>query len=606
MPDPQGRGTARDAPRFSAASTGSTRWQRVRGIGASAAAVTAATLMFLGICLGFLMNTPVLQSPDEVFHYDRIMAAEHGNLLPDPGSFHVSRGSRRAESHYVPQNTTPALQRFAITPAPQRTARESYDQLGGDARSPTIDIPNYISQHPPLYYALMGGLTWLIPGSDTMHEDQLMWILKVINILLMLPLPYLMYRSARNLIGDNAIARASAFLPLLVPGLARSAAGINNDNLAILIGAALVAFSIRIAQGDLGRRTALWVSGLAIAGSLTKATVLFVLIIVPIAYLIGAARARRLPDRPVLAVLVVGALATAAWWVRNVIEFGQFQPDGYGDRVGIALGAPWPPGQHDSITVYLDTVRDTVPSRFWGALGLLEPPALPEVMIWSLTGAAVVCAGVTLLVLRGRRWTVAAAVVTPLAAIAMVCFQAYRHWLHYQSIPGLQGRYAYPAVFGIVFGFAVVAAVVLGRRRRFAPALIAGFGTLVTGWGLFTSAEYFWLPQGTRLRPTTLVKALRQLFSWSAFGPVGTAAVLVVAGLCFVAGVVLLVVAVRRDTDRRSLFEVLHPEQPSGPGPAAEPVEVPAGAVESRLAGRRVPRRTALAPAVGRQPRSGT
>ena len=521
--------------------------------------------MFLGVCLGFLVNTPVLQGPDEIFHFDRIMAAEHGDLFPDPGSFHVSRGSRAAEASYVPQNATPVLERFAITVAPLRALRQSYVQLGGDSRSGSLDIPNYISQHPPLYYLLMGGLTWLIPGSDTMHVDKLMWILELVDILIMLPMPYLMYRSARNLIGDGVIARASAFLPLLVPGLARSASGINNDNLAILIGAAVIACSIQIAQGDLGRRTALWVSALAIAGSLTKATVLFVLVIVPIAYVIGAVRRHRLPARPALAVLAAGAVLSALWWIRNVLQFGAFQPDGYGDSVGVALGAPWPPGQHDSITVFLETVRDTVPSRFWGALGLLEPPALPDVMVWTLSGGAVVCAVMAVIVLQRRRATVATAIVMPLAAIGMVCFQSYRHWLHYQLIPGLQGRYAYPAVFGVVFGFALVATLLLGRHRRLAPALVAAVGTLVTSWALFTSVEYFWLPQGIRLRPTSVVRAVRQLFAWSPFSPVVTAAVLVVAVLCFLTGVLLLVLAVRRDTGRRSLRQELGVDRSADP-----------------------------------------
>jgi hypothetical protein len=139
---------------------------------------------------------------------------------------------------------------------------------------------------------------------------------------------------------------------------------------------------------------------------------------------------------------------------------------------------------------------------------------------------------------------------------------------------------------------------VLGRHRRFAPVLIAAVGTLVTGWGLFTSVEYFWLPQGTRLRPTSLVKALRQLFSWSAFGPVGTASVLLVAGLCFVAGVVLLVLAVRRDTGRGSLHELLHPgERPAVTAPST-PADVPAGAVDTRVDTGPGARRTQVRPTV--------
>ena len=49
----------------------------------------------------------------------------------------------------------------------------------------------------------------------------------------MLPLPWLFHLAARNLVGPGVVANAAVFLPLLVPGLARSATSINNDNLAV-------------------------------------------------------------------------------------------------------------------------------------------------------------------------------------------------------------------------------------------------------------------------------------------------------------------------------------------------------------------------------------
>ncbi len=525
--------------------------------------VLAATLMFGGVRLGFLMNTPLLQSPDELYHFDRIMASEHGHLAPDPGTMNTSQGSASVPAAYFPP-PLPRLalsQLFAVTAAPARDSRASYQELGGDDRSSTANVPNYLTQHPPLYYAVMGGVAWLIPGSDTMPVDLLMWVLKLVNILLMLPLPYLMYRSARTLVGTSAIAQASAFLPLMVPGLAHSAASMNNDNLAIVIGAAVVALSLAVARGDQTARTAGWIAALCVAGSLTKSTVLFVLMIVPIAYLIAAIRVRRWPARHTMLILLAGAVATAAWWVRNVLVFGKFQPDGFGSNP-IAIANPRPPGERGELAPFLRAVRDQVPSRFWAGLGLGGPPNLPKTMIWTLTILVIIAVIATIVTLTGRRIEFLTVFVVGVAAVAMLVWTSYRHWLHFVAASGLQGRYAYPGVFGILFPLTILGALLLRRLWRWTPVLIAAGGSLVSAWAIYTSADLFWLPPGQALRPGLFSSAVHRLLAWSAVpGAVGLGA-LVIAAAAWLGGGAWAIWAVVRNQDLRSLRAALADPDP--------------------------------------------
>jgi len=180
------------------------------------------------------------------------------------------------------------------------------------------------------------------------------------------------------LLGDNAAARSAAFLPLLVPGLARCAASINNDNLAILIGAVLVLLSVCVMTGDRNLRTAVLLAAGCVAASVTKATILFVVTIVPLAYLFQCRSARSrsgrsLPSRSVLAALVLGAIASAAWLVHNDVAYGALQPDASGNQFA-QLQGPVRGVIPVDVRHFAYVVSWAVPSRFWGALALLEPP----------------------------------------------------------------------------------------------------------------------------------------------------------------------------------------------------------------------------------------
>ena len=522
--------------------------------------VLAASLVFAAISLGFLINTPTLLGPDEVYQFDRVVAAAHGDILPTPGALYVSAGVRGIERTFVvtqEKRNAPSWAQFVPS---QRQDRKTLDQLGGNRRPVTGNVTNYMTQHPPLYFAVMGAVMWLIPDAGGLHGDTLVLLLRFFSLLLLLPLPYLFGRAALALFGAGPVSRAAPFLPLLVPGLARGAATLNNDNLAILIGAAVVVFSVQVMRGDRTARTALILALLCIAGSLTKGTELILLAIVPIAYVVQAFRLRGLPGRNVLVVLSAGAVLSAVWWVVNLVRYGHLVPEelAWGSQYPLATGQPRTTQPFDA-GLFWSTMRRSVPNRFWGALGLHEPPQLPWSMIWILWAGLFVALAIALVRYRGRRLDLLVLWVVPAISLAAVVYTSYAHYQHYMAISGIQGRYTYPAVFGMLLPFASAFAVLLGRAARWTPAVVCALGVLVSGWAVYTSVEYSWLPRGSQLAPGNWYRAFRYL---AGFFPLPG----VVAGLAVLLALALLVAGAFLTV--RSVLAVRMPPARSEPGSA--------------------------------------
>lgn len=544
--------------------------------------VAAATMLFFATCLGFLITTPTGFSPDEPFQFDRVMAAWAGEVILDPEGINVSRGSRGIEVAYWRPYTRNGPGWADAIPT-LRQDRPSFNDVGGNARPLQQNVSNYMTQHPPLYYGLLGGLTRLVPGAADMPADGLYMLIRFFNVLLLVPLPFLFWFSARQLVGPTSVAAAAAFLPMLVPGIARIAASINNDSLAIVLGAAIVALSIRVMRGDNGFRTAALLAALAVAGSLTKATILFILVVIPIAYGVQAFRARAWPSKPVIGILLAGAVGAAGWWVRNLVRFGAVQPNAWGAQFARAQGPVRTADMPVDMDLFWRYVADKMPSRLFAALGRLEPPQLPSLMVSILTVVVLVAIPIAVAVLPRRRWDLAVIVALPLASLAMVLFQVYRHYLSYVTFAGAQGRYAYPSIFGLLFPVAVVLGALLGRYRRWAPLLVAAGGITVSGWALYVSVEYFWVHQGDRLEPSNWSAAISRLAGFSPLPGLVTGALGVMMVGLVLAATAMAVLGCLRDRDAGAPGD--HGDGQAGAGPLFTP--------ESRrpVAGRVLPSR---------------
>ncbi|MTD16022.1 DUF2142 domain-containing protein [Nakamurella sp. YIM 132087] len=491
----------------------------------------AATLLFTALSLAYLVVTPTLYAADEFFHYDRVLAAEHGQVFVTPGDFHVSVGAARVKAIVSADEVILGRTTLATSEAPDRSTRDSFDELGGNSRPATGPL-NYMAQHPPLYYTLMGSALRVIPGSDSMPGDVEILVLRLLNLLLLIPLPWLSLLTARCLLGSGPVVFACAFLPLLVPGVLRGAVTINNDNLSILIGAVAALCVAKIIRGHDGWKLAAVCAVTCVAASLTKGTVLVLMAAIPGAYVLQAVRTRRLPGAAVIATLSAGALASTAWWIANKIRYGKFSPDAIDPS---AFSRYRLPGEPVDMGAFIYKATVVMPARFWGSLGVLEPPAPPYVLTTVLTLAVAAAFVVALRVKRVR-------IIVLIFAAQLVVFGLsvlYTSWSAYQvtvGISGLQGRYFYPALFSVVFPSIVAVGNLLRRRPRLVVPVVLLVGLILDAWFLLIMFRYLYLIDGSESITTRLETAVRQMLDYAPLPPAGTICLISMGALMGIAG----------------------------------------------------------------------
>lgn len=498
-------------------------------------AVLGGTLLLIAMGLGFLISTPTLNGPDEQWQFDRVVAAAHGDLLPEPGVLHRSRGVDGAVRTFLKSSMVrsgPSWASFEAVPRP----RPSLDDLGGNVR-PTTATTNYMTQHPPLYFAVAGAVMWLLPDADGMPVDQLVWLLRLFNLLLIAPLPFLFAATARRISDHPHVAAAAAFLPCLLPGLPRIAATINNENLGILLGAVLILGAVRVVRGDTGVRTGLALSAMMVLASITKITILAVALCVPVAYVVRWILDRRAPSPRVMAAVVGGGALAGVWWVRNYLTYGALTPaaQSWGRNYTSITGTPRPPGSVVDYDRFWSQMLLQVPLRVWGSLGLLEPPTLPTVVQWVLTVGVFAAAAMAVILSSGRRSAVGLPFVLALTVIGLMVYNTLAWYRIHPVITGIQGRYVFATASGLLIPVAIALVALLRRHGRWAPLVVFVLATGISGWGWWLSVEYTWLVRGSRLGIGNAGVALVHLRAHFPFGGVLLSTLIAIAVATFVA-----------------------------------------------------------------------
>ena len=531
-------------------------------------------LLQAGLMAVTMVLYPPFQNPDEVAHVDYVLAHRHGEWLDAPGERRYQSGTLAALAQ------VPAIRSGAhlggSTP-PRRSQRQSFDALGTAPAG--IAIPNQMTQHPPLYYGLAAGFSYLLPGFSRRGFDvQLAW-LRLLSLLLLLPVPVLIFGAASRLSGSRPAALTASLLPLSVPSYLRTGASVTNDSLAVLLTTLVLAVIVRVALGDLSRWTALAL-GVAWGGALlTKG---FALVLVPAvlaAYLVGARRdvspaGRDVPagrsggGRPSFgawhrgfgagwfrlgaawaALLITGGVAFAIggwWWLRNLLDFGTVQPDGLGphaDALRVQLYGSSRPG--DGELDFLQHFCRLLAVRLWGSLGLIDDPTLSHGLLDLLAlGLAALLVGSLLMGRSGTghpvpSWRTERAVVLLLPALGtllVMYLSARRQFLANGQLGGIQTRYLLPAMLGVLSCAAVALHRWAGRFERWLPA------TALTGALLWLAASDYTLLDRTlssdsASRWQRLADALRFAVGWA---PVpGVLSMLLLVGTGMLAGLAL-------------------------------------------------------------------
>jgi small subunit ribosomal protein S36 len=482
-------------------------------------AVWTATALHLGVMVIFTLLYPAYWGFDETGHVSRVLGSQHGDLYPTPGVAAYVVGVNDTYQMFNIKDQPPFI---AYVPLP-RADRPSFDSLGGGTSEPEpAAVPNQLAQHPPGYYALAAGVLDAIPGSPHLAWDQTVGVLRLLDILFLLPMPYLCWAIARRFTRER-VAAAAAFAPILLPAFERLGGSVNNDDLLILLTSIFLLQVTRAMAGDTRIRVALTMGISLTLALLTKGFALVLPPVAVLAYLVGWRRNRTpFPQWQVRIVVLAGAIG-GLWWLRNLNVYGSVQPAGLTPAQANTVWPPLPAGSKVHVGTYLHHVLDRMTTDVWGALGLTVPPSLPG---W-ITFVASLLAGALLLLgfvatFAGRRGVAEEAtgrhagaaprvpaielLILLLPTVLVVVPLLYHGWSDYHrtgQLIGIQGRYLYPSFVGLVAIAAVGAQFVLDLIpsvvERFVPVVtcVLAIGIEVTAGCVVLSK--LWLGKGSAL-----------------------------------------------------------------------------------------------------------
>jgi hypothetical protein len=455
---------------------------------------------------------------DEPQHVDMTLHVARGETWPWPAPGTLPLSVPVANSSNPVYFGALSHQPYSEDAYPDRGDRKTIGQLA--TPKPPPNYPNQMVQHPPAYYAVAAVVLKAWPGPiEDMPYDRVVGLLRLLSIALLTPLPLLFWKGI-SLLAEPPIAVLGAVLSLAVPGLTRVGANVQNDDLLVLAVTALLVGLVRVVTRDLTRRTAVAVGLLTALALLTKGFALVLPVPVAAAYLVH----RRAGLRPGLLALVVGGVLGGPWYLMNLVRFGKVQPEGLGAQADAQFRAESAtPGPH-TLTGYVHHVGGLLNRRFWGAIGIPDKPFLPVLLCWLLTAALGLLIAVALL--RSRRRARLVVLLSPVPLMLVIVVIGSLHWWRFNGgLPGVQGRYLYPGLLGLVAVACLGAQALLGARRNLAPLLGLAVAALLQLWALVIVLHRYWVPGHD------LVAGARGVLHWSPWPPAVTALPFVAAAV---------------------------------------------------------------------------
>lgn len=536
----------------------------------------AVTALWCALLLGASLVWPMTYGSDEPQHIDMAYDyAAHPFTFYGPGQLPLTLanvGMQHAVPGYPPQKP---LAQAAIPP---RSQRPTFAQLGGH-KFDAGGQPNQMDQHPPLYYWLEAILL-SIPGVSGLAWDVQVWLMRLVSILIMAPLPLLCWSTARRLLAApfgrltaasaSRLAVLAAALPLTIPDLVRDSSTVNNDTLLIMATSVVMWGLARVMTGDLGLRTAAIISAALAVGLWTKGFALALPPIILIAYLLaprrdGTARRGVIATiwRP-FALCAVGGLVGGTWWLRNLIDYHTIQPNGF----GLAYTEKYIYGLPDhkgTLGHFLPPFLDQFMLRIWGQIGLPDTPSPGPLVIygWLVVALIGLVAALGIRSRPGTRRRYGVLGLAPLAYFGLMftgSYNTYRQWAH-DGVRSVSGRYIYGAILVIAVLFALGWYHLVRPRFHGRLTLLVAAGALITNaacWLLILRSWY--LPPGGSGFPSATRHEIGALLRWSPL-PEGLTVLMVIV-LPVVAGLGCLAVLGRDARSWRPL--------PAAGGPGTE------------------------------------
>lgn len=501
--------------------------------------VWGVTALHVVLLVVYSVVVPTFRAPDEEVHVDLVLLVRDQLAGEEPLTWPAVTERQiadRVNAALLYLRFDDGPHRKTVGEADVRGARPSFAELGTAEEVPELDH-NQAVQHPPTYYALAAAWLALPPGSDGWPFDRQVAYLRLLSVLLLSPVPLLAYAAARLLSGQRRVALAAAVAALAVPQFTYMGAVVNNDSLLVLAGSVLTLPLLHAARGDRSLTTGAW-AGLALGVALATKGLAFALVPwVGAAYLLGWWRTRGGPPwRPLLLAGAVTALLAAWWWVQKVLTVGSLHVRGTvypTDPDVVPEPLRWV--AHAFVPQILET--------WWGSF-VWADAVLPYP--WVLLPAALLLAGVAgAFAVRGQRLEAALLCLPSLLLLGLSAWASYTTYARTGLAMGIQGRYLFPGLVGLL---AVVAhgygALLAGHDRWLPAGVLAVAGTLQALSGLHLLVHHW------DLDVAGVAAAALGLLAWSPWPQAVTVALAVMAPMVAAATTVAVVQAGVRGSEQ--------------------------------------------------------
>jgi 4-amino-4-deoxy-L-arabinose transferase-like glycosyltransferase len=500
--------------------------------------VPGLLLLITGLWAALLLGASVLWPMgigyDEPAHVEMVY-----EYLVHPFHFY---GPGKLPSTVATERMFPPFGHLATAPIPPRRERPTLSQLGEGRFVPGSD-PDQMVQHPPLYYEL-AALVLRLPGISGLAWDLQVWLLRLLSVVLLLPVPLLCWATTRRLTGRWAgvlpdrhgplydLGLVAAVVPLTIPNLVRDGSSVTNDALLIAATSILLYLLSRVVTGDRSYKTAAWISLTVAIAVLTKGFGLVLPPVIVAAYVFGSrtngghswVRGFWKP----LGVAAIGMVVGGLWWLRNLVEYGAVQVNGYGSST-VIYGKPQNNG---TLLRFLPRFISDFTMRIWGGVGIPDAPSPGPFIIYGWLVLVVIGLAGGLILRqgrhgRGRSLLLLMPTVLTLLVVAAGSYSTFKGWPA-TGTHGTQGRYLYQTVPAVAAVATVGWAQFMRPRHRavMLPFLtVAAVLTNAAVWILILR-DWYQPPTGLPIL-TGLRAALHALLRWS---PLPSPATILLAG----------------------------------------------------------------------------
>jgi small subunit ribosomal protein S36 len=498
------------------------------------------TALNLVVLVGYSLLFPTYRSPDEPLHVDLAHLFSEEGRYPAWDDRYTGSGIQRSLG-LVEFGTQ--SKHLTADEAPPKDERPSIEDLEAVGREGGI---NQLPQHPPLYYVTVGGaerVAEIVTSDDTPDFQLETWFYRMLSVLMVAPLPLVIWRIAGLLRLPEAIGVAACLVPLAIPQLLHISSSVNNDALVMSLIWLITPVVLRIAGGALSPRTALLAGSLTGLALLTKMHAFMMAVwVFGALVLVLVRRGRAALDRIVRFGLQYGVVSMAIggwWWVRNLVLYGKLNPSRQIENLGEI---------HDPKTDVAEFVSQwgrVTTRRFWGDFGWYDV-RLPGYVVALATAVVLVgliacCAGRDRVAGtdRGSRLLLGAPLLLLAGGQFIITLQGHLQTGRYG---GLQGRYWYGAVA------AIAVAVPLGianLARRWVDVLPVVALTCVAAIQLVTFVTvsgFYWGAPGS-----SMTDRVRALVAWAPL-PGELIGVLGIIGVAVAVGAATGVVSFSRRT----------------------------------------------------------